>query len=480
MSSPSEFRNWLDPIDLPILFDLAEIETEVPPRWIRVGDGRAGKFLAGLDTIAFGWDELDSSLSSARDVGDPEDAFIPAWLAWLHTKSDARIADLYQLIGRGRTTRALRYTDLKSVPMVRLRRRGKIEHVKGPDTYLPSSRTDTVQARVPVGLAFFEDDEDAARANNLRAFYTAAGVRRWNESAKIERRLAPYKHDHQPIPDGDDFVRHLDDVRAFVRHGLSNRATARSTFGEVRFLLAPQSDGSSRWITPRQAFLDLPFRDTGLSALYPRVKLYWKSSGEFAYDDEPYPLAGYYLDVENIEEFLEVVGARVGIEITRVDVRKNPQVSWSWRNANRENSNGERVDWAIERLDKLLNAGDQDLLRTLWHTVVSAPASRATATYQANGTAPRYQLESDLAQVLKATPWILDRNGDLKLPSQMTVEDLPDDWEKPAPASLVYKLGFGTEVAKHRQRQEGVTDFLREEGLDEDGIDLLREAKELG
>ena len=76
--------------------------------------------------------------------------------------------------------------------------------------------------------------------------------------------------------------------------------------------------------------------------------------------------------------------------------------------------------------------------------------------------------------------WVLDRNGDLRFPQEVTVEDLPDDWERPDASSLVHKLDFGSEAAQRRQRAEGVTAFLRDEGLDEDGIDILREAHAAG
>ena len=314
----------------------------------------------------------------------------------------------------------------------------------------------------------------------MRAFYTAAGVKRWSESSRIEQRLAAYQDKHHPVPTDVGIDLHLEDIRAFVRFGLSNRQSARQTFGDVPFLLAPQSDGGMRWVTPRQIFLDLPFRDTGLSLVYPRVKLYWQNSNTFAYDQEPYPLAGLYLEVEDIDEFVESVGARVDIQVTEADVTMNTRFSRSWRNSNRENSYGKKVDWGVEGLDHLLGSGDPRLLRALWHAVVAAPASKADAYYKANSSARGYQMESQLAQALKSTAWVMDRNGAVKLPRDMVGEDLPDDWAQPAHTSLVYRLDFGAEAAKRRQAREGVTDFLRDEGLDEEGIEVLREAKELG
>lgn len=478
VSSPGEFRNWLAEDDLSFLFWMAGIETDKVPRWIRDRDGRAGKFLGGLATIEFNWSEMDDALGRAIDDGDPDDPYLPEWLQWLAAKSDGAIANFYQLLGRGHSLRQLR--GLTTIPLVRLNRRGTNEHVKGPDTYLPFGRNDNVQARVRTELAYFDDDEDQPRANNLKAFYNAAGVRRWDESARIEARLKAYKAPNRPIPDGDKVRKHLDDVRAFARYALANRESARRLFTNVPLLTSLQPDGSVKWISPSESYLDLPYRATGLSSLYPWVPYVYKSTGQFAYYGKPYPVASYYLEIEGFEDFLKLAGSIVGIEITASSVFDNPQLKQRWWINNRRSAYTEKVDWDIESLDKIIESGNQDLMRTLWHTVVNAKAEKAGAVYRANNSAPRYAFESQLAQKLKAKAWVLDRNGHLRLPRELTADDLPDDWERPSASSLVHKIDFGADAVQRRQKEEGVSHFLRDEGLDDDGIDVLREAKEAG
>jgi hypothetical protein len=492
VASPSEFRRGLEPSDLATLFDLAGIDTDTPPRWVRERDGRAGRFLGGLDTIEFAWDELgaavsaaseaDEILADADDYYDEDDKATPkVWFSWLEAKSDDALLRFYQLLGRGYRAGELHHS-LDDVPIVRLRKRNVASHVRGTETYLPSGRSDTVQSRVPIELAYFEDDEDQTRSTSLAAFYRAAGVKRWDESARAERRLASYRESNRPIPEEGEISQHLDDVRSFIRYA-AKLGSARSTLSNVAFLLAEQSQGGPRWVTPRQTFVDLPFADTGLSGLYPRVPLVWAEGsrkGEYAYDREPYPLAGFYLDVEGIVEFLTPLGAKTGIEITKVDVTKNPEFSWSWRWSTRETAHVKRVDWGIERLDDIVSTGDHDLLRSLWNVVVGAPTFKAVAVYQANGSAQRHQMTSQLAQTLTSTPWILDRFGDLKLPREVSIDDLPEDWPVPKSTSLLHRLDFGADAARRRQQEEGVTKYLREEGFEEDAIDLLRQAKEAG
>jgi hypothetical protein len=480
-SSPVEFRKWLKPGDLPVLFDLAQIEVERPPRWIRELDGRAGKFLAGLDALDFGWEELKSVLQAVSDVDAPYDR---VWLAWLESKSDDEITSLYELLGQGFWPRR---QDLETISMVRLVQEGKTRHVKGPDTHLPSDRSDSVQSHVPAALAYFDDDENEERANNLKAFYRAAGVKRWDESARIEQRLAVYRDKSWQIEGPDDLVQHLDDVRRFVQFGLTKPTTAMNTFGWVSFLQAVQSDDSVLWVTPRQTFVDLPFSDTGLSALHPRVKMFHNRSGVFVGDAAPYPLAGIYIEVDQIEDFMAVVGAQVGLAITEARVTRNAQFSPSWRVGKRENAHGVKMDWNIDRLDDVIAGGNPSLLRTLWRAIVLARESKAMATYQANGSAQTHDMDSQLLQALKARRWVPDRDGALKTPGEMTLKELPDDWAKLLPAGVtlgnyffVNKLCFGSQAAQRIQKRDEVAKHLRDAGLDEGIYNLMIEWKNQG
>jgi hypothetical protein len=504
VASPSEFRNWLNPADLPTLLDFAGIAHGVTPRWIRHHDGPAGKFLAGLDTIEFGWKELSEALSAAAnadeiladadEVYDDDDKVTPnTWFAWLAAKTDDSLLSLYQLIGSGVRQSELHYSfigGLRDVPIVRLRKRGDVSHVRGCDTFLPFGRSDKAQSRVPTDLAYFDDDEDATRSDNLTAFYRAVGTKRWDESARAEQRLEAYRDRNRAVPDGDELTQHLADVQAFVRYGAKLGVYARWKLADLPMFLAEQSRGGQRWVTARETFVDLPFKDTGLSALYPRVPKFWTGGsrvGQYAYDSEPYALAGIYLEVEGVVDFVASLGAKTGIEITTAHVWKNVGFSRDWRSNKRETPQGQKSDWTIDRLDEIIETGDHDLLRALWNTVVVAPAAKAVAVYQANASAQPHYMVSQLARTLVSTPWVLNRDGDLKRPREVSVEELPDDWPAPQQTSLAYKLEFSADAIRRRadtvrwlQKQEAATAFLREEGLDEDSIDFLRRVKEAG
>lgn len=493
VASPGEFRNWLTETDLPILLRIAGREVEGAPRWIRDRDGRAGRFLAGLDTIEFGWSELDSVLKSMQKgtrfrrvdgnlawTSTPTEIDLASWSAWLEGKTDAGVANLYQLIGRGVSEWHLTHSaDLKTIPMVRLIRRGKREHVKGPETYLPANRGDTAQARVPAELAYF-DDEDDAKANNLRAFYHAAGVPRWNEEARIEARLRAYETGSKAVPRGAEVAKHLDDVRAFVKFALSNPESASSMFGEVPFLLSTYPDGHPdgplAWVPPDEIYLDEPFASTGLAARYRWIEHDEDEEWERYWDEpERFPVAGIYLNIEGITEFLESVGATSTIEIERSAISGNPQFRWAWWNGRRESKYTVQRDWDIEDFDQILESADPMLLRQLWTAVAHAPRDRAWARFQANASSNIHDFDSRIAQRLKEAAWVATVDGKLKTPRETTLEDLPQGWARPAEESLTVQVGFGAAAEDRREREEQLRAFLKEQGAEDETLDAIRE-----
>lgn len=59
---------------------------------------------------------------------------------------------------------------------------------------------------------------------------------------------------------------------------------------------------------------------------------------------------------------------------------------------------------------------------------------------------------------------------DPRLPREVTADDLPDDLERPSASSLVHKVGFGADAVQRRQKADGFSDFLLDEGLEDNGV----------
>lgn len=470
VSSPSEFRAGLGEADLSYLFELGGVVLDDEPRWVRDFDGRAGRFIRDLDTLTFGWDELSSAFSRLEYLDEEPDDEVEEicrlWHAWLEAKDDEKLIDLYELLGHDNQSEL--YANLDQIPLVRLRRRGGSTHVKGPETYLPATRSDGVKSRVPVELAYFDADEATKRSNSLRTFYSAAGVRRWDERARIDRRLGAYRNGNYPDIE-DDVVpqKHLDDINAFVRFGLTEPVNARSMFRGIHFVLVVDEDGDLAWAKPSDLYLDEPFRSTGLSALY-------------AKDANKYALPGFYLEIEGIDDFLASLGSASGIEITSARVFQNTELKREWWINNRHSNYTQSSDWRIEHLDDVVATADPTLMQVLWDTVVDAKGANASAIYQANRSAGRHVFDSQLRQQLVTTAWVLDRDGELRLPREMALDEIREGWRQPAEDSLVHKLGFGTEAAQQEAREAARPHYAEQLGIELEDAELIREARAAG
>jgi hypothetical protein len=472
VSSPPAFRTGLEPPDLRYLLDLGGTGLPAEPRWILDRDGRAGRFLKDLDTLTFGWEQLNDALGRLTELDEDEPdgealTILRSWHAWLEAKDDERLLRLYELLGQDQDDDF--WVSLDEFPIVRLKNGGRTRHVKGPTTYLPATRTDREPTRVPVELAYFDDDEADKRSNNLRGFYHSAGVRRWDERAKIEQQLAPYRaHDFPELRDDAPPASHFEDMRAFVQFGHTDSSwNARMLFSSVHFVLVVDDDGDLVWARPGEVYLDEPFRSTGLSALYSEAP-------------GVYPLPGFYLEIEGIDQFLATLGARSGVAITTTSVFSNSELKSEWWARYRHSNHTINQDWKLENLESIAATADPALLETLWNTVANAKANLATAVYQANRSAGRHTFHSQLFQQLTTVPWVLGRDGEVHHPADITLDEIPSGWLRPAEDSLVQKLGFGFAAELEKAREEAKPQLAEQLGIELADAELLKEAKAAG
>lgn len=493
ISSPSEFRNFLDERDLKALLFIHDgVNRDDKPRWIRDSTGRAAKFLESLNPEAFGWEELRSALQwvqpGMRYTQDkfrttPSDEDLEAWSGWLESKSDKSLDSLCQLLGRGVATYKLQSVKLTEIPLIRLKQRGRVQHVTGPTTYLPSSRSDTVSTRVPHEFAYF-DDEDDQRAKDLRTFFKAAGVQRWSESAKIETRLDAYKRPShlRAIPAStEDMEAHLADVRAFVAFAKSNPQKAQPMLRNVEFLLAPdreEGEEALRWVSPAESFLDDPFEETGFSALYKWEFESWDDEddpdGGDWYEPDKHSPADIYVEVAGFAPFLKHLGATHTFAVIKTNHRGNPKFQRQWY-PSRTSQYTIDVDFTLDvALSDIVDTQHPALLRTLWESLVTEPASKAFARYRGNASSNEFAFESKLAQALKSVPWVFARDGDVRLPKELLVDDLSDGWQEPPADSLLTAIGFGTreKIAK-AQRERLRADLVAQGGSDQQADAVL-------
>jgi hypothetical protein len=460
IASPPSFRRALTLGDLQVLTTLEHGERETPYRWVAERPGRAGAFLRSLGIEEFSWKDLASMLGSLsgqwlshpepRPTRSPDcEDDLQAWLSWLESKDDKQLRRVYALLGEAHENVRWPRLPLKALPLIRRVERGKVQHVRGPSIYLPASRSDKAASRVPVTLAPFADDPADKENAGLRTFYEAAGVQVWNKTTQVKARLDAYRAGNHP-----DFGQNIKDVTLF-RDYLAADPDRASEFGNASFLVGESALAQTYWVAPRNVFIDAPYRDTALSDVY------------FADPFSPttkYRLWSGYRDLEGVDEFVAALGGITQLTVVKTEPWHNPEFQQSWRTG-RETHAGARRDWDLPTFDAVVASGNPRLLRSLWECLATLPKERAKAVYQCNAQTTPHHMRSTLAHKLESTPWILDIDGNLRLPHAISADELADGLKPPASGGLLDEVGFGLDEAAEALHRMAADTVAAEVGL---------------
>lgn len=467
--SERSIRATLSVDDVNVLRDLyLYIDDEVATSWLAERDGRAGAFLNSLDAIEFGREDLtqaltrvasihedDLLLDEQTDADNVDRVDLESWQAWLSSKDDASLQRFYVMLeSLARRSNPSSYIDdedfeayrdcLVKAPLIRMKAGESIIHVPGPGTFLPTAPGLTGERLVVDGLAAFDASEGGDEIEALRSFYKRAGVKVWDAAAQLGGRFAAYSTKEAAIT-----PQHLADLSS-LRQLLEDRAVSPFTYSHRSIFVAVRSDGSRYWARPHKVFLDEPFGRTGLASLFESKEYLASFDGLYQPVGRLDPDYGAY-DVE-VASLASALNAIDGLEIVKVGVTANPQFRDSW--IERETAYKKDSDWLINNFDIIVSSGDEILLSELWRIIAAASAEHADALYRSNGSSRTHVINSQLLQKLTTKPWILDLDGNLRLPEDITAEELAEDLYLPPNAPLLERAGFGRKAAADAERHK--------------------------
>lgn len=436
--------------------------------WLPLREGRPRAFLDSLGAESFGRSELSrifrllaASYKAVSVYGagasTEYNARLTAWENWISDKTDAWLRGFYvmleNLVPRNINRSDIEGQDfldrLRAVPLIRVQDGARVRHVRGGMAHLPTTPGLRAKGLVIDSLAVFEGANDPGDQDVLRAFYRHANVRYWDTTAQMDARFQSYETQPASVT-----RQHLADLKALAR--LINEKVVRTADYEGRpILVAVRRDGSRYWASPTDAYLDAPISSTGLASLY--------ESGEFPSTPPGRLDPGYVDATADVIGLARELGVLDRLTIAECDARDNPQ--FRTERTGRENYKRISTDWSIPHFDKILSIGDEVLLRGLWRLVVSAPVKYADAVYQANGSSRRHVMQSRLLQKLRTEAWILDQDGNLRIPADMTVDELAEGLLLPTSAPLLEHAEFGRKAATETQRHKLDTEVARKYGF---------------
>lgn len=454
--------------------------------WLPEREGRPGAFLNSIESLSFAKDELSTLLERLGEIhldfslfGDDSDlvdeedrADLNAWHTWISARADDWVRGFYMMLeALAPKSKTHRYSEdpagedflsnLTGAPLLRVQEGESVRHVPGPRAHLPTVVGLRHDGLVVDALAALEGETDSDALELLRSFYRHAGVKRWDAAAQLDARFSNYGGQEALITE-----QHLEDLKALAKL-LEDKAVSPSTFSVRPILVALRKDGTRYWAKPSSAFLDAPFASTGLASLF--------ESDEYP-DAPPGRLDAHYLNAfPGIAALAEALGVIHGLRIAPAFVKNNPQFMWEW--VDRENHNKVLVDWQIPHFDLIASFGDETLLRELWKLVAAAPHTYVDAVYRSNGSSRRNLMKSQLFQKITSVPWILDCDGNLRLPANIAATELAEHFPAPVSLGLLVIANFGRKAAADAQDQRRQHEVAKSLGFD--SIDEMQRIADL-
>lgn len=404
---------------------------------------RADKFLDALEIDDWGWDQLCDALRCDRaNLESEEDPTRPERLkGWLAAKDDAWLRRFYALL-HDATMRHYHYLDVSGLALVRVDAGSGTRMVKPAEAFFPPPD----EALAPKDVLLVRPDtyssgKSESQKNAARLFLEKAGVRVFDEEAELATVLDLYSGETFP-----DRKTHLDHIRRFTAFHKAFPLKTRIFHGKRIFL--GQKVGSEtdlHWCAVKSLFLDVPFEETGLSAIEGASdkRMLWSGYEKVG------PKKAFI-------EFVKALGIQADLPVVQTNTRDNParnELRADYHRAGvRWTDSAIDADWTIKHIDTFVRTPTIESSRLLWATLTNARPEVAKARFRPNRQYTVREADSQLICWLKANAWIPDANGDFHRPQDISRDQLPPGFLFDDRNGLLSAIGF--EEAIQRQSAE--------------------------
>jgi len=404
---------------------------------------RADKFLDALEIDDWGWDQLCDALTCDRaNLESEEDPTRPERLkGWLAATDDAWLRRFYALL-HDATMRHDRYLDVSGLALVRVDAGSGTRMVKPAEAFFPPpDEALTPKDVLLVRPGIYSSGKSESQKNAARLFLEEAGVRVFDEEAQLATVLDLYSGETFP-----DRKTHLDHIRRFAAFHKAFPLKTRIFQGKRIFLGQKVGSGTDlHWCAVQNLFLDLPFEETGLSAIEDASdkRMLWSGYEKVASKNA-------------FVEFVKALGIQADLPIVQSNTHDNParnELCTDYHRAGvRRTDSAIDADWTIKHIDTFVRTPRIESSRLLWATLTNARPEVAKARFRPNRQYTVREADSQLICWLKANAWIPDANGDFHRPQDISRDQLPPGFLFDDRNGLLSAIGF--EEAIQRQSAE--------------------------
>ena len=352
---------------------------------------------------------------------------------------------------------------LRDRPIIRLENDKHIEPFRSdgrPKAYLPSMIKGTkLSKKYPI------IKDIIARSQKAQVLFEKMGITTIGQREEIEHILNSYYRDNSPDPTNKA---HLIHIKTFISWYKETNSIA---LFEGYHVLREQNKNC--YYKPDFCYLDQPFKNTGLSALY---------CIECEQEVEKVPLWHGYLKIDGFIGFAQALGVQRVLPIYKVSTQNNPDCYTLrkdyYRSRVRWTNTAINEDYTINNLMVIITKSNIPLSSLIWKTMSRAPSYVLRARFRPNQQHETRVAPSQLVFILKEASWIPDKNGVFHKPSETTRESLQENFRFNDSNGWLTAIGFGAEARKKLDVVKKKQSFAKELGLTLDEVDFMTDLKE--
>ncbi len=324
-----------------------------------------------------------------------------------------------------------------------------------PNAYLPSLGG----SEHPEIMEALTTDEKALE------FLKKLGLRKVGEQDIIKSILESYYIDNASAPSLDNHIKH---IKRFI--ALFKSINETEMFKGMNLFLDKAQEA---YHSPNSYYLDLPFDETDLHALYDNKGLTIPTR---------VPLWEGYSNIDGFQDYAIKVGVQNKLYINRVGTHKHRDKSQLKCDYNKYNVKWTNTaindDYSITGLTSMLNKPTIELSRFLWRTMSKADPCVLRARFRPNQQYETRSAPSTLVYELKDAKWIPTRDGEFRRPAEVTRKDLLDNFQYDDRNGWLTTIAFGEEEVKATEEYRTKIKSADMLGVSLDDTDFIKQHRE--
>lgn len=283
--------------------------------------------------------------------------------------------------------------------------------------------------------------------DEVTAFLRRIGVKDVDEEDYIRALVAEHYQPGGCVADVKAHLRHIERFAVW----LTAHPFKAAVFQEASLFLA---EGSDKLHKGEALYLDKPFYETGLSAVY-------GPQGPLANTKKP--LAKRYRGIKGVLDFARALGVKQHLRPASASTSSHPERSALWADYYRYGArwgNSTDVDWGIPDLGRLLATPDAAVSLCLWRSLQAFDRSVFFAKFRHAESYPVRERPASFVYQLRSFAWIPSTKGGFRKPADITEEELPGEFDTDDRTGWLEMLGLGSnakrKAAEYQQQREAM------------------------